>query len=102
MKKNMKKHSFIKRTVCIILIIGCIIIGGGCSYYGGLGTGKYANVNEFEKYAVTVEDIIATSTGNDFVTFEIKNIVPIVVAKKYAGIGASLVARIKNTKTPFS
>lgn len=64
--------------------------------------GKYANVNEFEKYAVTVEDIIATSTGNDFVTFEIKNIVPIVVAKKYAGIGASLVARIKNTKTPFS
>ena len=28
MKKNMKKHSFIKRTVCIILIIGCIITGG--------------------------------------------------------------------------
>lgn len=27
---------------------------------------------------------------------------PIAVAKKYAGIGASLVARIKNTKTPFS
>ena len=91
MKKNMKKHSFIKRTVCIILIIGCIITGGKC-----------ADVNEFEKYAATVEDIIATSTGNDFVTFEIKDIVPIVVAKKYAGIGASLVARIKNTKTPFS
>ena len=97
----MKKHSFIKRTVCIILIIGCIITGS-CSYYGGLETGKCVNVNEFEKYAATVEDIIATSTGNDFVTFEIKNIVPIVVAKKYAGIGASLVARIKNTKTPFS
>lgn len=44
--------------------------------------GKCVNVNEFEKYAATVEDIIATSTGNDFVTFEIKNIVPIVVAKK--------------------
>ena len=101
MKKNMKKHSFIKRTVCIILIIGCIITGG-CSYYGGLGTGKCANVNEFEKYAVTVKDIIATSTGNDFVSFEIKDIAPIAVAKKYAGIGASLVARIKNTKTPFS
>lgn len=67
-----------------------------------LETGKCVNVNEFEKYAATVEDIIATSTGNDFVTFEIKDIVPIVVAKKYAGIGASLVARIKNTKTPFS
>lgn len=56
MKKNMKKHSFIKRTVCIILIIGCIITGV-YSYYGGLGTGKCANVNEFEKYAVTVEEL---------------------------------------------
>ena len=46
--------------------------------------------------------IIATETGNDFITFEIKDIAPIAVAKKYAGIGASLVARIKNTKTPFS
>ncbi len=35
-------------------------------------------------------------------TFEIKDIVPISVAKKYAGIGASIIARIKNTKTPFS
>ena len=33
MKKNMKKHSVIKRTVCIILITGCIITGG-YSYYG--------------------------------------------------------------------
>ena len=39
---------------------------------------------------------------SDFVTFEIKDIAPIAVAKKYAGIGVSLVARIKNTKTPFS
>ena len=49
-----------------------------------------------------LEEIIAISTANDFVTFEIKDIAPIAVAKKYAGIGASLVARIKNTKTPFS
>ena len=41
MKKNMKKHSFIKRTVCIILIIGCIITGV-YSYYGGIGTVKDA------------------------------------------------------------
>lgn len=34
--------------------------------------------------------------------FEIKDVAPIAVAKKYAGIGASVVARIKNTKTPFS
>lgn len=49
-----------------------------------------------------LEEIINTSTGNDFITFEIKEIVPIAVTKKYAGIGASIVAHIKNTKTPFS
>lgn len=49
-----------------------------------------------------LEEVISTPTGNDFIEFEIKDIAPIAVAKKYAGIGASLVARIKNTKTPFS
>ena len=58
--------------------------------------------NTPEKLKKVLEDIIATPTGNDFVTFEITNIAPIAVAKKYAGIGASLVARIKNTKIPFS
>lgn len=58
--------------------------------------------NTPEQLRKVLEEIIATSTGNDFVTFEITDIVPIAVAKKYAGIGISLVARIKNTKTPFS
>ena len=58
--------------------------------------------NTPEQLRAILEEIIATETGNDFVTFEIKNVAPIAVAKKYAGIGASLVARIKNTKTPFS
>lgn len=58
--------------------------------------------NTPEQLKPVLEEIIGTSTGNDFITFEIKNIAPIAVAKKYAGIGASLVARIKNTKTPFS
>lgn len=49
-----------------------------------------------------LEEIIATDTGNDFITFEINDVSPIAVAKKYAGIGASIVARIKNTRTPFS
>ena len=49
-----------------------------------------------------MENIIAVPTGNDFVTFEIKDAAPISVAKKYAGIGASIVSRIKNTRTPFS
>jgi predicted nucleotidyltransferase component of viral defense system len=49
-----------------------------------------------------LEEIIAISTGNDFITFDIKDVAPITAAKKYAGIGVSLVANIKNTKTPFS
>lgn len=57
--------------------------------------------NTPEQLQAILEEIIATQTGNDFITFEIKNVAPIAVAKKYAGIGASLVARIKNTKTPF-
>lgn len=55
--------------------------------------------NTPEQLKKVLEDIIATPTGNDFVTFEITGIAPIAVTKKYAGIGASLVARIKNTKT---
>ena len=58
--------------------------------------------NTPEQLKKMLKEIIATPTGNDFVTFKITDIAPIAVAKKYAGIGASLVARIKNTKTPFS
>ncbi len=57
--------------------------------------------NTPEQLKGILEEIIAVQTGNDFVTFEIKDIAPIAVAKKYAGIGASMVARIKNTRTPF-
>ena len=57
--------------------------------------------NTPEQLRTILEEIIAADTGNDFITFEIRDVVPIAVAKKYAGIGASLVARIKNTKTPF-
>lgn len=58
--------------------------------------------NTPEQLKMILEKIIEVDTGNDFVTFEIKDIAPIAVAKKYAGIGASIIARIKNTKTPFS
>ena len=58
--------------------------------------------NTPEQLKAILEEIIAVETGNDFVVFEIKDVAPIAVAKKYAGIGASVVARIKNTKTPFS
>ena len=57
--------------------------------------------NTPEQLKAVLEEIIVTKTGNDFITFEIKDVAPIAVAKKYAGIGASMIARIKNTKTPF-
>lgn len=57
--------------------------------------------NTPEQLKGILEEIIAVQTGNDFVIFEIKDIVPIAVAKKYAGIGVSIVACIKNTRTPF-
>ena len=58
--------------------------------------------NTPEQLKSILEDIIAVPTGNDFITFEVRDVAPIAVAKKYAGIGASIVARIKNTRTPFS
>lgn len=57
--------------------------------------------NTPEQLKNILEEIIAVQTGNDFVTFEIKDLAPIAVVKKYAGIGVSMVARIKNTRTPF-
>ena len=50
--------------------------------------------NTPEQLQAILEEIIAIETCNDFSTFEIQNVAPIAVAKKYAGIGASLVARI--------
>lgn len=58
--------------------------------------------NTPEQLRTLLEEIISCDTGNAFVTFEIKSIVPIAIAKKYAGIGAALIAHIKNTCTPFS
>ena len=58
--------------------------------------------NTAEQLKSLLEEIITVPTGNDFVTFEIKDVAPIAIAKKYVGIGASIVARIKNIRTPFS
>lgn len=58
--------------------------------------------NTPEQLTTVMDEIINTPTGNDFITFEIKDVAPIALAKKYAGIGVSIVAHIKKTKTPFS
>ena len=57
--------------------------------------------NTPEQVRAVLEEIIAVPTGNDFITFEIKDTAPIAITKKYAGVSATVVARIKNTRTPF-
>lgn len=57
--------------------------------------------NTPEQVKAVLEEIISVPTENDFVTFEVKDVAPIAVTKKYAGVGATVVARIKNTRTPF-
>ena len=41
----------------LTVVASVALLGSIYSYFGGLGTGKCADINEFEKYAVTVEDI---------------------------------------------
>ena len=54
--------------------------------------------NTPQQLKTVIEEIILTDTGNDYISFEVRNIQPIAVTKKYAGITASLMAKIKNTK----
>ena len=58
--------------------------------------------NTPEQLRTVIEDILSVPTENEYITYEITDISPISVAKKYAGISVSLVAHIKNTRTPFS
>lgn len=58
--------------------------------------------NTPEQLKFILEEIIVVSTDNDFVSFEIKDVEPIAVTKKYSGIGASILARIRNIKIRFS
>lgn len=50
--------------------------------------------NTPERLKAVLEEIIAVPTENDFITFEIKDVAPIAVQKKYAGISASLVSTV--------
>lgn len=48
-----------------------------------------------------VREIAQTSTGNDYITFEITATEPITELGAYGGVRIKLVGRIKNTKTAF-
>ena len=51
-----RKYSVLKYGL-LTVVASVALLGSIYSYFGGLGTGKCADINEFEKYAVTVEDI---------------------------------------------
>ena len=53
---------------------------------------------------ISPKHLIACRCNNEVksLDYEIKDIAHIAVTKKYAGIGASLIARIKNTRTPVN
>lgn len=57
--------------------------------------------NTSEKLHEVISEIIEADSTNDFITFEIKCISPISFNKQYPGIHADIIARIKNTRTPF-
>ncbi len=57
--------------------------------------------NTPEKLREVISEIIGADTENYFITFEVKSVSPISVNKQYPGIHADIVARIKNTRTPF-
>jgi predicted nucleotidyltransferase component of viral defense system len=57
--------------------------------------------NTPDRLREVIGEIIEADETNDFITFEIKGVSPISVNKQYPGIHADIVARIKNTRTPF-
>ena len=56
--------------------------------------------NTPEQIEAILKEILLSDTGNDFVKLKIRKIEKINITRKYSGIGASLIAEIKNTKTP--
>lgn len=57
--------------------------------------------NSLDKVEEVVREIINTSTGNDFITYDIIDCEKISVDRKYNGISVKLIANIANTKTPL-
>lgn len=57
--------------------------------------------NENEKTKEMIDEIIAISTGNEFIKFEIKSLEPISEQRKYQGIRVKMIGLIDNTRTPF-
>lgn len=57
--------------------------------------------NSLDNVEEVVREIINTSTGNDFITYDIIGCEEISVDRKYNGVSVKLTANIANTKTPL-
>jgi len=58
--------------------------------------------NSIEDVKVLIEEIINTSTGNDYISMTAKGFEEISPQRKYHGISAQIVAQIKNVRVPFN
>lgn len=59
-------------------------------------------VNSRQEILKMINEIISKETGNNYVSYEIKEIKDIALQMKYNGISVQLIAKIKNTRTPLS
>ena len=57
--------------------------------------------NTPERLREIIEEIILSDEENAFITFEVKGVSKISVNKQYPGIHVDIIAKIKNTRTPF-
>jgi predicted nucleotidyltransferase component of viral defense system len=57
--------------------------------------------NAQEMISSILKEIIAIETPCNFVIYEVKSLEPIAEHREYNGIRAKVIARIKNTRTPF-
>ena len=58
--------------------------------------------NDMERMDEIIAEILAVSTGNDFMTFKARPMEPIAANRKYHGVSTQITGYIKNVRVPFS
>ena len=89
-----------------------LILKGGLFIYTLTGFESRATVdvdfllrqlpNTYREIVNVVEEITAIDSGNDFISFQVGDSVPIALQRKYNGLSVSITGLMKNTRTPFS
>lgn len=100
------------RRLSISPYAGKLVLKGGLFIYALTGFEGRATIdidfllrdfpNQFDDVRRIIEETIACETGNDFVFFEIGELDAIALQREYAGVSVRIVARISNTRTPFT